>query len=140
MESTPEHFTLPITVRPGDIDEQGHVNNVVFLRYVQDVATAHWRARAPQADQAALVWVVVRHEIDYKRQAFVGDELLAETWVGPASRRTFERNTRITRADDGRELVRARTLWCPLDAHTLRPTEPSDAVRERFAVSGTLER
>jgi acyl-CoA thioester hydrolase len=138
--STPERFTLAITVRPEDIDEQGHVNNVVFLRYVQDVATAHWRARALPADQAALVWVVVRHEIDYRRQAFLGDELAAETWVGPASRRTFERNTRITHAADGRLLVEARTLWCPLDAATLRPTEPSAEVRERFAVPGALER
>jgi acyl-CoA thioester hydrolase len=137
---TPERFTLTITVRPEDIDEQGHVNNVVFLRYVQDVATAHWRARALPADQAALVWVVVRHEIDYKRPAFLGESLVAETWVGPASRRTFERNTRITHAADGRVLVEARTLWCPLDAATLRPTEPSVAVRERFAVPGTLER
>ena len=138
--NAPERYRLPITVQPADIDEQGHVNNVVFLRYVQDVATAHWRSAAPAADQAALVWVVVRHEIDYKRPARLGDELVAETWVGPASRRTFERNTEIRGALDGELRVRARTLWCPLDAVTLRPTEPSAAVRERFAVPGTLER
>ena len=138
--STPERFQLPITVQPEDIDEQGRVNNVVFLRYVQDAATAHWRARALPEDQTALVWVVVRHEIEYKRPAFLGDPLVAETWVGPASRRTFERNTRITHAADGRLLVEARTLWCPLDAATLRPTEPSPGVRERFAVPGPLER
>lgn len=130
----PERYTMPITVQPEDIDQQGHVNNVVFLRYVQDIATAHWRARALPEDQAALVWVVVRHEIDYKRPAFLGDELLAETWVGPATRRTFERNTRITHAADGRVLIEARTLWCPLDAATLRPTAPSGAVHERFAL------
>lgn len=138
--SNPERFTVPITVRPDDIDEQGHVNNVVFLRWVQDAATAHWRARALPADQAALVWVVVRHEIDYRRPAFLGDALAAETWVGPASRRTFERRTRITHAADGRVLVEARTLWCPLDATTLRPVEPGESVRERFAVPGPLER
>ena len=138
--SAPEHFTLRITVQPEDIDAQGHVNNVAFLRYVQDVATAHWRARAQPAEQAALVWVGVRHEIDYKRPAFLGDALVAETWVGPASRRTFERNTRITHAADGRVLVEARTLWCPLDAGSLRPTEPGPGVRERFAVPGTLHR
>ena len=138
--SPPEHYTLPITVQPEDIDVQGHVNNVVWLRYVQDVATAHWSSRALPEDQAALVWVVVRHEIDYKRPAHLGDALLAETWVGPASRRTFERNTRITHAADGRVCVEARTLWCPLDAATLRPTEPSASVRERFAVPGTLGR
>ena len=131
---------VDIPVAWGDMDAFGHVNNVVFLRYVQDVATAHWRSKAPEEDQAALVWVVVRHEIDYKRPAFLGDELVAETWVGPASRRTFERNTRITHAADGRVLVEARTLWCPLDAVTLRPTEPSAAVRERFAIPGPPER
>ena len=138
--SEPERFRLPITVQPGDIDEQGHVNNVVFLRYVQDVATAHWRSAAPAEDQAALVWVVVRHEIDYKRPAHRGDRLLAETWVGPASRRTFERHVEIRGEDDGQVRVRARTLWCPLDSTTLRPTEPSATVRERFAIPGTLER
>jgi acyl-CoA thioester hydrolase len=136
----PERYRLTITVQPEDIDEQGHVNNVVFLRYVQDVATAHWRDAAPPADQAALVWVVVRHEIDYKRQAVLGDQLVAETWVGPATRSTFERNTEIRGAADGALRVKARTLWCPLDARTLRPTEPSAAVRERFAIPGTLER
>jgi acyl-CoA thioester hydrolase len=138
--ATPERYRLAITVQPGDIDEQRHVNNVVFLRYVQDVATAHWRSAAPAADQAALVWVVVRHEIDYKRPAVLGEQLVAETWVGPASRRTFERNTEIRAAGDGEIKVRARTLWCPLDATTLRPTEPSAAVRERFAIPGPLER
>jgi len=136
----PERFPLEIVVAPGDIDEQGHVNNVVYVRWVQEAATAHWRARATPEDQAALVWVVVRHEIDYKRQAFLGDRLVATTWVGPASRRTFERNTRITHAGDGRVLVEARTLWCPLDATSLRPVDPGPGVRGRFAVPGELGR
>ncbi len=140
MTSAPERFRLEITVRPEDIDELGHVNNVVFLRWVQDVAVAHWRARALPEDQAAIVWVVIRHEIDYRRPAFLGDALVAETWVGPASRSAFERNTRIAHAGDGRVLVEARTLWCPLDAATLRPTEPGAGVRARFAIPGTLER
>ncbi len=138
--SEPERWALPITVAPEDIDEQGHVNNVVFLRYVQEAATAHWRARATPEDQAALVWVVVRHEIDYKRPAFLGDELVAETWVGPATRSLFERRVEILRVRDRRVLVAARTLWCPLDARTMRPTVPGDGVRERFAIPGELER
>jgi len=138
--STPERFRLPITVHPGDIDEQGHVNNVVFVRYVQDAAVAHWRARARPEDQATLVWVVVRHEIDYRRPAHLGESLVAETWVGPASRSTFERHVEIRGERDGELRVRARTLWCALDAATRRPVEPGPAVRERFAVPGTLAR
>jgi acyl-CoA thioester hydrolase len=136
----PEVFTLPITVQPGDIDELGHVNNVVFVRYVQDAAVAHWRARTSAAEQAALVWVALRHEIDYRRPAFLGEELRAETWVGPASRRAFERRTRILGpgADDLR--AEARTIWCPLDPKTLKPIEPGPELRARFSAPGSLER
>jgi acyl-CoA thioester hydrolase len=138
--SEPERYRIVIPVRSEDIDEQGHVNNVVYLRYAQEAATEHWRTRAAPEDQAALVWVVVRHEIDYKRPTFAGETLVAETWVGPASRRTFERRVEIRGQDDGRVRATVRSLWCPLDATTLRPTEPSAGVRERFTVPGTLER
>ena len=72
-----EVFELAVAVKPEDIDELGHVNNVSYLRWVQDVAVAHWRSAAPAEDQAKLAWVVVRHEIDYKQAAFLGDEIVA---------------------------------------------------------------
>ena len=86
---TPEVFELPIPIEPADIDELGHVNNVTYVRWVQDAAVAHWRARAPAADQARLFWVVLRHEIDYKQPARLGDVIIARTWVGAASRLKF---------------------------------------------------
>ena len=61
---TAEHFDLSLSVVPGDIDELGHVNNVVYLRWVQDIAVAHWRSVASAADREKLRWIVVRHEID----------------------------------------------------------------------------
>ncbi len=131
--SPPERYELPIRVLPDDIDELGHVNNVVYLRWVQDIAVAHWRHLATPEQQQALIWVVIRHEIDYKHPAMAGDELVARTWVGVASRRTFERHTEIARAD-GRLLARARTLWCPLDPATHRPVSVDDDVRARFSV------
>jgi acyl-CoA thioester hydrolase len=140
MDSTPEHFELRIPIQPADIDELGHVNNVVYLRWVQDVATAHWRAAAPAAAQASIGWVVVRHEIDYKRAAGPDDEIIARTWVGPATRLTFERNTELLRAADRQLLARARTLWCPIDMESGRPTEVSPEVRAGFSVDGSLPR
>ena len=131
----PTPFELRIAVTPGDIDEMGHVNNVVYLRWVQEAAIAHWAAKAPAADRDTLGWVVVRHEIDYLRPAGPGDEILARTWVGAASRRRFERHTELVRAGDGRRLARARTLWCPLDRTSGRPTDVSEEVRSRFSVS-----
>jgi acyl-CoA thioester hydrolase len=131
-----ERFTLRLRVEPGDVDELGHVNNVVYVRWVQDIAVAHWRAAATPEQQAALVWVVVRHEIDYKRPALPQDGILLRTWVGAASRRTFERHTEILRASDETLLARARTLWCPLDAITFKVAEVGPDVRERFSVPG----
>ncbi|MGH9439780.1 MAG: acyl-CoA thioesterase, partial [Terriglobia bacterium] len=93
-------FELPISVSAADIDQIGHVNNVSYLRWVQDAAVAHWRAAAPAADQEKLLWVVLRHEIDYKQPAFLGDQLTARTWVGHATRLKFERHTEIVRTQD----------------------------------------
>ena len=93
---------MPIAVEPADIDGLGHVNNVVYVRWVQDVAVAHWRAVASAADQKKLLWIVVRHEIDYKQAAYLGDRVLARTWIGVATRIKFERHTELLRANDGR--------------------------------------
>jgi acyl-CoA thioester hydrolase len=126
-------FEIPIRVEPADIDELGHVNNIVYLRWVQEAAVAHWRAGAPSADQEKLVWVVLRHEIDYRHPAHAGDDLIARTWVGAASRLKFERHTEILRAADRRLLAKALTLWCPIDARTGRPTPVSAEVRSIFS-------
>jgi acyl-CoA thioester hydrolase len=131
MSST--RFEMIIPVVPGDIDEQNHVNNTVYLRWVQDVATAHWRAVASPKAQETIGWVVLRHEIDYKGPATLGDEMVLRTWVGKATRLTFERFTEIRRNRDGRLLSEARTLWCPIEAQTGRPVRVSEEVRSRFS-------
>ena len=126
-------FEMIIPVLPGDIDEQNHVNNTVYLRWVQDVSTAHWRAVASPKAQETIGWVVLRHEIDYKGPATLGDEMMLRTWVGKATRLTFERFTEIRRNRDGRLLSEARTLWCPIDAQTCRPVRVSVEVRSQFS-------
>ena len=121
-------------VAPADIDGQKHVNNTVYLRWVQEVATAHWCALAPLDAQAAIGWVVVRHEIDYKAPANLGDEVLLRTWVGRATRLTFERFTEIRRNSDDALLAKARTVWCPINSETGKPTRVSAEVRANFSV------
>ena len=127
------HFEMALSVLPNDIDAQNHVNNTVYLRWVQDVATAHWQALASPEAQASIGWVVVRHEIDYKAPACLGDEIVLRTWVGKATRITFERFTEIRRRIDGQLLSEARTLWCPINAETGRPMRVSLEVREQFS-------
>lgn len=130
-ESAQHEIIVPVVA--SDIDELGHVNNTVYLRWVQEVAVAHWRAVASSEMQAAIVWVVLRHEIDYKAAALLGDEVRLRTWVGEASRLTFERHTEIARVGDGELLSQARTLWCPLSTTTGRPTRVTAELREQFS-------
>jgi acyl-CoA thioester hydrolase len=127
-------FEMTVRVLPNDIDEQDHVNNTVYLRWVQDVATAHWQAVASAAAQATIGWVVLRHEIDYKAPATLGEKITLRTWVGKATRLTFERFTEIRRERDSRLLSEARTLWCPINAQTSRPMRVSPEVRAQFSV------
>jgi acyl-CoA thioester hydrolase len=126
-------FEMTVAVDPDDIDELNHVNNTVYLRWIQDVATAHWKSLAPAEVQTAVGWVVVRHEIDYKSPACLEDEIVLRTWVGEASRLKFERFTEINRKIDNRPLAKARTIWVPIDWKTGKPTRVSTEVRARFS-------
>ncbi len=127
-------FEMIVPVLPGDIDEQNHVNNIVYLRWAQDIAIAHWRAIASPEAQEAIGWVVLRHEIEYKAPATLGDKIALRTWVGKATRLTFERFTEIRRKSDRQLLSQARTLWCPVNAQTGRPVRVSAELRAQFSI------
>jgi acyl-CoA thioester hydrolase len=73
METLHNTFDLAITVAEPDIDQLGHVNNVVYVRWVQEAAIAHWSKLATPDERRRLLWLITRHEIDYKRQAFLGE-------------------------------------------------------------------
>lgn len=130
-----ERFTLHIDVVPEDIDMLGHVNNIVYLRWVQDAAIAHWSSIAPGDEQEKLIWVVRRHEIEYKKPALRGDSIVVRTWIGSASRLAFDRHTEMLRSSDMRLLALARTVWCPIDRKTGKPTDVSEQIRLLFSVS-----
>src|SRR3982751_3779247 len=103
-------FSHSFRVAADDIDEQGHVNNVTYLRWIQDVAVGHWLDAATQEQLDKYSWVVLRHEIDYKKQAYEGEEIKAETWVGEWTAATCERFTEIYRGPE--LLVKGKTIWC----------------------------
>src|ERR1051326_854326 len=130
--SSPVVFELPIQVLEADIDELDHVNNIVYLRWVQEVATAHWFSVVTEQQKAEYAWVVLRHEIDYLRPALLGDALVARTHVGEASGARFDRYVEIWRVKDNQMLARARSVWAALDARTGRPRRVDEALRSRF--------
>jgi acyl-CoA thioester hydrolase len=124
-------FNLSIKVGVDDIDTLQHVNNVVYLRYVQDVAQAHWDAISSEEMKKKYSWVVVRHEIDYKTPAFLGDELIAKTWVSSCEGVRSVRNVRVYNAT-GKLVVETKTDWCLLDAQTMRPKRIEEDILSIF--------
>jgi acyl-CoA thioester hydrolase len=122
-------FELPIVASESDIDELGHVNNAVWVQWIQQVAVAHWAATADAAHVDAYIWVVVRHEIDYLRAAFAGDRMMARTWVGDAPKGArFDRHMEFV-GPDGKILVRAKTQWAIIDKANNRPIRvPPDVI------------
>lgn len=125
-------FSRTITATPADIDELGHVNNAVWVRWIQDMATAHWQALAPPEHVAAYIWVVTRHEIDYRGNVSVGETVTGETWVpGKPYGARFDRHVRFTGAD-GKVKVEAISTWALLDRTTGRLLRVRDEIAAPF--------
>ena len=125
-------FTQTITPQPSDIDANGHVNNVVYMSWAQDIAIAHWQARQPAADQAKWAWIAIRHEVDYRRPLMPGETATVRTWVArePHGPR-FDRFVRVD-GPDGAMCAQALTTWCLIDQATGRPARVPREMVERF--------
>ena len=115
-----------------DFDENGHVNNLVYVRWIQAMATAHWRHRASLEAQSRWTWVVLRHEIDYRRPLLPSEKATARTWVGARSGPRFVRYVRID-GPDGEVCAQAVSVWCLIDLATRRPTRVPDTLVEAFS-------
>jgi len=114
-------FEHRITAKAEHIDELGHVNNAVWVQWIQEVALAHWYSVADPAHQDDYIWVVVRHEIDYLRAVVEGETVTGRTWVGEAAKGArFDREMEFV-GDDGKVRVRARTTWAIIDKAAGRP-------------------
>ncbi|MEO1657870.1 MAG: thioesterase family protein [Pseudomonadota bacterium] len=117
-----------------DIDDLGHVNNAVYVRWVQDAAVAHWFAVAPQEVHEAQIWVCSRHEIDYTDQVFEGEEVEVRTWLGARAGARFARHTDIRKPGAKRPAITAVTQWVLLDRASGRPRRVDNATLELFGL------
>lgn len=112
---------MRFTAQDEDIDVLGHVNNAVWVRWMEAIATAHWAALAPADAQARYIWVVTRHEIDYRGNVAAGETVIARTWIGdPPRGARFDRLISFTGAADGKTRVEARTTWAMIEQETGR--------------------
>jgi acyl-CoA thioester hydrolase len=112
-------FEIKRIVKAVDIDDLNHVNNVVYVKWMEEVAFEHWQYLTKDHPLPAYIWVVVRHEIDYHKQAVLNDEISAKTWVGKTI--GFKSERHIEFYSKGKLLVTSKTIWGMLDAKTYKP-------------------
>ncbi len=134
MPHTP--FTQTFTATPADIDELGHVNNAVWVRWIQDMATSHWNAAAAAEHVAAYVWMVTRHEIDYRGNIAAGESVTGRTWIeAPPKGAQFDR--RVDFVDSaGKVIVRANTTWAMIDKASGRLARVRTEISAPFFAAG----
>ena len=131
----PRPHVVEVTVDAGDIDFMGHANNIVYLRWLEQVAWSHsqnhgvdWRT----FERLGRGMVARRHEIDYLRPVFAGDRLAVATWITNPARAGFDRRYQIVRMEDRRTVTRARTHWACVDMASGRPVRLPPEFRRAY--------
>ncbi len=126
-------FTADFVPAPADIDDNDHVNNVVYLDWAQRLAIAHWRSLAPAEALATWAWIALRHEIDYRRALKLGETALGRTWVSETTEGPrFDRYVRID-GPDGAMCAQSKTTWVLIEQATGRPRRVPPWLLELFA-------
>lgn len=128
-------FTMTFTADARHIDVMGHVNNAVWVQWMEAIATAHWTQDGRAEDVAAYAWVVTRHEIDYRGNIAEGETVIAETFIpdGPTGAR-FDRRVDFRNAA-GKVIVSARSTWAMVDMATKRLMRVPPEVAAPFLVA-----
>ena len=128
-------FERDYTAAPEHIDELGHVNNAEWVRWIQDIAVSHWHAVAPDEHRDRYIWVVTRHEIDYRGNIQAGETAHGRTRVhGEPKGAQFGREVQFVNAE-GKVLVAALTRWAMLDRQTMRPARITAEIAAPFLTS-----
>lgn len=133
-------FQKPFTARADDIDVMGHVNNAVWVRWIEEIATAHWFSVVPDWRLDRHGWVVTRHEIDYRGNIAEGESVTAETFIpGPPSGARFDRRVDFRNAA-GKVIVSARTTWAMIEIASGRLMRVPPEVAAPFLSAGDGKR
>ncbi len=108
-------YTRKFTAEAQHIDALGHVNNAVWVQWIQDIATAHWNAKAAPAHLETIIWMVTRHEIDYRSNITLGESVMGATWIEkPPRGARFDRRVDFTDSA-GKVMVSANSTWAMID-------------------------
>lgn len=128
------------TAQPDEIDQLGHVNNAVYVRWVQDAGTENWFAHATPAMQETYHWVCLRHEIDYRDPVLAGETVEVRTWLGRVTGPRFDRHVDIRKPGAPKFSCQAVTTWLMLETASGRPRRIGDDVLEVFGLNAAAHR
>jgi len=120
-------------VEQEDLDHLNHVNNVRYVQWVQDIAEAHWKSKASEDIQESFFWVLMKHTIEYKNEAILGDVLKMVTYVKETTNVTSVRVVEIYNQNTDKLIVSSETVWCFVNAENKRPTRITSEVFELFS-------
>ena len=121
-------FEIELIVLPEHLDALQHVNNVVYVQWMQDIASKHWNSYSSAELNEKILWVARHHEIDYLAQSFLHDPLLMKTWTGDYSGVAWDRHYEIIRKSDNKKIISAKSVWILLDKKTFKPKRVDEEV------------
>ena len=123
-------FRHQVAITADDIDHMGHVNNSVYLRWVQDAVVDYWQSVAPPEAVARHLWVALKHEITFRKPTFMQDVVVAEVIAEKVDGARAFFTTIVKRGEE--VLSEVKSCWCCLDATSLRPARLASDVVSRF--------
>ena len=133
MDSNLPVFEVTRQVSDTEIDDLNHVNNVVYVQWANDIAMDHWQQVATQEILDQYDWVMIKHCIEYKRSAMLGDEILIKTQVGRATNVRYERFIEIYNKKTMKLLAKTTSDWCAIDKAG-KPVRISQELRDLFEI------
>ena len=127
-----KYLEKEIIVSKNDLDDLNHVNNVVYIHWVQEIAKNHWKSLVSNEIIKNYFWVLLEHEIKYLNPAFLNDKIRLKTYIEKTDGVKSSRIVEIYNKDTNKLLVTSKTIWCLINAKTNKPNRITDEIRQAF--------
>lgn len=121
-----------ITVTQDDLDHLNHVNNVRYVQWVQDIAEEHWTSKITPEIASTYFWVLLKHSIEYKHPALLGDVIVLKTFILKSEGVTSLRKVEMYHQESGKLLVASETKWCFMSKSHLKPARITPEINALF--------
>ena len=121
-----------ITVTKNDLDDLNHVNNVIYVQWIQEIAKNHWKSLVSDEIKDNYYWVLLEHQIKYLNPAFLNDKIRLKTYIDKTEGVKSSRIVEIYNKETNKLLVISKTIWCLIYAKTNKPCRINEEIRLAF--------